>query len=443
VSTILAHPPAAGAAIDGLAPAGPVDAGAVLAVGDGAPGIVLLAAAELFVDPSYQREPDPRWLLATLKAGFDPALFGALEVSDRGSGVAGRFAVVDGQGRLELAQLAHRDVPAGSLLLPCRIHRGLTVEGEAALYRRLFKGRRPLTGWDIWKARVREGDPTAVEITRIVGDAGWGLARRRAPGAITSYRAAEQLHAAGDTLLAATIAAITAGWACEYVVDRDVLAGVGLVRAAYTDRELSPRRLGAALAERTPVQLATQARRDQVAHRYRRISELVAAAIVDVANDGRGTRPRIEPYLTRATRTTTTRRAQTAPTSTPGPTSPARRQAPVATLAPVPVPADPRTVPANGVGDGDDRLSFAEIAAALLGPPGDWREKALCAQTDPEAFYPEKGGSTAPAKQVCAGCEVRDDCLADALAHDERFGVWGGLSERERRGRAVRAGAVA
>jgi WhiB family redox-sensing transcriptional regulator len=57
----------------------------------------------------------------------------------------------------------------------------------------------------------------------------------------------------------------------------------------------------------------------------------------------------------------------------------------------------------------------------------------LCAQTDPEVFFPEKGGSVREAKAVCAGCPVRTPCLEYALAHDERFGVWGGLSERERR----------
>jgi WhiB family redox-sensing transcriptional regulator len=63
----------------------------------------------------------------------------------------------------------------------------------------------------------------------------------------------------------------------------------------------------------------------------------------------------------------------------------------------------------------------------------DWQEQALCAQTDPEAFFPEKGGSTREAKRICVGCEVRAECLEYALANDERFGIWGGLSERERR----------
>ncbi len=71
-----------------------------------------------------------------------------------------------------------------------------------------------------------------------------------------------------------------------------------------------------------------------------------------------------------------------------------------------------------------------------------WQDRALCAQTDPEAFFPEKGGSTREAKRVCRSCEVRVECLEYALEHDERFGIWGGLSERERR-RLKRAGRLA
>lgn len=69
-----------------------------------------------------------------------------------------------------------------------------------------------------------------------------------------------------------------------------------------------------------------------------------------------------------------------------------------------------------------------------MGPVEEqWQERALCAQTDPEAFFPEKGGSTREAKRICQSCDVRSECLDYALEHDERFGIWGGLSERERR----------
>ncbi len=65
--------------------------------------------------------------------------------------------------------------------------------------------------------------------------------------------------------------------------------------------------------------------------------------------------------------------------------------------------------------------------------PLSWQTDSLCAQTDPEAFFPEKGGSTRDAKRICTSCEVRTQCLEYALENDERFGIWGGLSERERR----------
>jgi WhiB family redox-sensing transcriptional regulator len=73
------------------------------------------------------------------------------------------------------------------------------------------------------------------------------------------------------------------------------------------------------------------------------------------------------------------------------------------------------------------------VVADLLGNAPEWQERALCSQTDPEAFFPEKGGSTREAKRICSRCEVKSECLEYALGHDERFGIWGGLSERERR----------
>lgn len=62
-----------------------------------------------------------------------------------------------------------------------------------------------------------------------------------------------------------------------------------------------------------------------------------------------------------------------------------------------------------------------------------WRLSALCAQTDPESFFPEKGGSTRHAKAMCQSCTVAAECLDEALANNERHGIWGGLSERDRR----------
>lgn len=75
----------------------------------------------------------------------------------------------------------------------------------------------------------------------------------------------------------------------------------------------------------------------------------------------------------------------------------------------------------------------AEPGGRPLPAPPAWTDQARCAETDPEAFFPEKGGSTKAAKAVCSQCPVRAECLTYALDNDERFGVWGGVSERGRR----------
>jgi WhiB family redox-sensing transcriptional regulator len=94
----------------------------------------------------------------------------------------------------------------------------------------------------------------------------------------------------------------------------------------------------------------------------------------------------------------------------------------------------------RGAGEGDEQPRWVPatdipLLTSLFDDPDqqEWQERALCAQTDPEAFFPEKGGSTREAKLICQGCEVRAECLEYALVFDERFGIWGGLSERERR----------
>ena len=115
--------------------------------------------------------------------------------------------------------------------------------------------------------------------------------------------------------------------------------------------------------------------------------------------------------------------------------------------APAQRPAAPPEPEAADVADAHtvDASAWQAVAGLYSVSDGDaegelaWQTDALCAQTDPEAFFPEKGGSTRDAKRVCAACPVRDECLEYAMAHDEKFGIWGGLSERERR-RLRRAG---
>ena len=63
----------------------------------------------------------------------------------------------------------------------------------------------------------------------------------------------------------------------------------------------------------------------------------------------------------------------------------------------------------------------------------NWQDGANCLGVDPDLFFPERGASTREAKEVCRGCIVREQCLEFALRNGEKFGIWGGLSERERR----------
>ncbi|MFD3728866.1 WhiB family transcriptional regulator [Streptomyces sp. NPDC058671] len=68
-------------------------------------------------------------------------------------------------------------------------------------------------------------------------------------------------------------------------------------------------------------------------------------------------------------------------------------------------------------------------------PSGEehWVEHAACRAEDPEALFVQGNPQQSRAKAVCTGCPVRTECLAEALDNRIEFGVWGGMTERERR----------
>jgi WhiB family transcriptional regulator, redox-sensing transcriptional regulator len=73
-----------------------------------------------------------------------------------------------------------------------------------------------------------------------------------------------------------------------------------------------------------------------------------------------------------------------------------------------------------------------------MSEPEDWRLRAACRHMNPELFFPEGTAgraldATGLAKQICGTCPVRAQCLDWALVHSAAFGIWGGLSETERR----------
>jgi WhiB family redox-sensing transcriptional regulator len=62
----------------------------------------------------------------------------------------------------------------------------------------------------------------------------------------------------------------------------------------------------------------------------------------------------------------------------------------------------------------------------------EWAADAACRSKDPDALFVQ-GAAQNRAKSICLGCPVRAECLADALDNRVEFGVWGGMTERERR----------
>lgn len=80
------------------------------------------------------------------------------------------------------------------------------------------------------------------------------------------------------------------------------------------------------------------------------------------------------------------------------------------------------------------RRGTVPVDVRLVPAPGRWTGTGACAEVDPETFFPvaEDSAGAAPAKKVCAGCTVREQCLAYALATGMGAGVWGGLTTVER-----------
>lgn len=78
------------------------------------------------------------------------------------------------------------------------------------------------------------------------------------------------------------------------------------------------------------------------------------------------------------------------------------------------------------------RLLPVEAPDALPGSPTPWPQRAICPGEDPDIFFPVYGDPGTRARQVCARCPVRVDCLEHALAKGE-WGIWGGLDQEQRR----------
>lgn len=77
-------------------------------------------------------------------------------------------------------------------------------------------------------------------------------------------------------------------------------------------------------------------------------------------------------------------------------------------------------------------MTFPRPNSNLRKPDDQWRQHAACVGVDPDVFFVGRGGSTWRAKKVCDSCPVSGECLTYAIAYKEHFGIWGGLSEKQR-----------
>jgi WhiB family redox-sensing transcriptional regulator len=76
---------------------------------------------------------------------------------------------------------------------------------------------------------------------------------------------------------------------------------------------------------------------------------------------------------------------------------------------------------------------FTQLLEMMNGQDLAWQDLANCRGADPDLFFPERGASTRTAKGICRECSVMNECLEFAIVSSEKFGIWGGMSERERR----------
>lgn len=256
------------------------------------PYVTALPVDSLFPDRSYQRDLDPGRVARMAKA-YDAALVGIVEVSER---PGGRYAILDGQHRWALTKdvmFEQEENPH----IACRVHSGLSVEEEAALYGRLNTTRKQLTGWDRWKARRGASEPACIAIEEACAKAGWTVSYRSGTrGHLTCTSALEKVYQVGGApFVTYVLGIITSAWNDD--PDGATIAIVGAlagITGAYGD-ELDRARLVGALAGVVPRQLTARAAAARELHKGT-IDKLTAHVIIEEYNAVART-GRLTPFL--------------------------------------------------------------------------------------------------------------------------------------------------
>lgn len=288
-------PPALAAAalppVSAVRPARPAPTRSLVATAGPHTLVKQLPVAQLFRDEAYQRPLDER-RVRRMQAEFDPSLLGVLEVSARADN---RYAVIDGGHRWQT--LAALDTDGAATAAWCKVHFGLTVEQEAALFHDIDSSRRALTGWDRWKARRAAEDPLVLDVEAVLAEHGLRTGdKTRQDGVVRAVGACEAIvNRGGVSLLRDTLEVILAAWGRDSeALIRPPLEGVAAVLSAYDRTELNLEHMVRQMQTLTPrqVQARANARREAQSGTLPR---LVAGVLVDTYNTGRSSR-RLSPF---------------------------------------------------------------------------------------------------------------------------------------------------
>lgn len=258
------------------------------------PYIAALPVDALFVDYTYQRELD-EVRVQKMARDFRIALVGIIEVSLRADG---RHAILDGQHRWATV----RDVAFADPVtrhVACRVHQGLTVAEEAALYHQLNTTRRQLTGWDRWLARRGAGDPVVASIEALLARHDLKVALRGGGNIFRATRTAEKIvELNGLSLLDEVVSIVRAAWPDDQNgMDGQILHGLAHVLNNYSRDELDTSRLTETLAGIMPRQLGARAAAVRELHKGT-LDRLAAHVIVERYNAIKGI-AKVQPFFDR------------------------------------------------------------------------------------------------------------------------------------------------
>jgi len=188
------------------------------------PELIPLSVASLIVDPEVQRVLDQARVKAIADA-FNPDALGTIEVSRRSNG---SYHIIDGQHRAAAVRLVLGD----DAKVLCRVFSGLSLSEEAEMFRLFNNTKRP-QAFDIFRTRIIEGDPVAVNIRRILLTSGWTLGLGNPPG-FAAVASAERIFRVDPVALERSIMTVTRAWGySEHSNDSRVIEGIGRVFVRY------------------------------------------------------------------------------------------------------------------------------------------------------------------------------------------------------------------